>query len=55
MDYVTIELNDTPNMIKLKYGSGLNKTIPTRSPLFRGFSGALAGDDGIDQSIDEDS
>lgn len=42
-------------MVKLKYGSGLNKNIPTRSPLNRGFTTSLAGDDGVDNlSNDED-
>ena len=52
---MTIELRDSPEMIRLKYGSGLNKTIPTKSPLFKGFTNALVGDDGVENSSNDEN
>lgn len=55
LDYVTIELKDNSDKIGLKYGSGLNKHIPTKSPLYKGFTCSLAGDEAVDNiSIDDD-
>jgi len=41
-------MNNTNDTVSLKYGSGLNKNIPTRSPLYKGFGVPLKGDDDDD-------
>jgi len=42
--------------LSVKYGSGLNKTIPSRSPLERDFKNSFVGDvnNSPDASFEED-
>ena len=46
-------MNNTNDGVSLKYGSGLNKNIPTRTPLYKGFNNPLQGDDDEDVPNDD--
>ena len=43
LDYLQFDLSKK-NYLKVKYGSGLNKTIPAKSPLENSFRSCLVGD-----------
>lgn len=43
MDYISFKINKK-NSIEIECGSGLNKTIPSISPLQRFFENGLQGD-----------
>ncbi len=43
MDYISVKLNKK-NSLEIECGSGLNKTIPSVSPLQRCFENGLKGD-----------
>jgi len=44
MDFIEFKINPTKEAVDVNFGSGLNKVIPSKSPLERNFKFTLQGD-----------